>query len=209
MVYTSARHTIRTNTHIVTCGTTRLAASVCQPRHDQMEQGPIEPHAGRSTFLLNSGGAGGGYYRDLSRKAEWSHRVQNPLHPSILKGSVQNHWVSWDWSAKEGGNDGQGVARRARRYGGKREGSGQRWCCFTGARDMSPHRDTRTECFQTTYGVGGGGVAGMSLSCTLDAADAFPVGYGYLGSGRGCFGWGWGRLSPLRVNGAGWEGNRR
>ena len=36
--------------------------SVCQPRHDRMEQGPTEPHAGRSTFLLSSGGAGGGYY---------------------------------------------------------------------------------------------------------------------------------------------------
>ena len=36
----------------------RLANSVCQLRHDQMEQGPTEPHAGRSTFLLSSGGAG-------------------------------------------------------------------------------------------------------------------------------------------------------
>ena len=27
-----------------------------------MEQGPTEPHAGHSTFLLSSGGAGGGYY---------------------------------------------------------------------------------------------------------------------------------------------------
>ena len=27
-----------------------------------MEQGPTEPHAGRSTFLLSSGGAGGGCY---------------------------------------------------------------------------------------------------------------------------------------------------
>ena len=41
---------------------TRLATSTCQPRHDQMEQGPTEPHAGRSTFLLSFGGAGGGYY---------------------------------------------------------------------------------------------------------------------------------------------------
>ena len=41
---------------------TTLATSVCQLRHDQMEQGPTEPHAGRSTFLLSSGGAGGGYY---------------------------------------------------------------------------------------------------------------------------------------------------
>uniref|UniRef100_A0A7S4FU95 Uncharacterized protein n=1 Tax=Eutreptiella gymnastica TaxID=73025 RepID=A0A7S4FU95_9EUGL len=39
----------------------RLATSVCQLRHDQMEQGPTEPHAGRSTFL-SPGGAGGGYY---------------------------------------------------------------------------------------------------------------------------------------------------
>ena len=38
---------------------TRLATSVCQLRHDRMEQGPTEPHAGRSTFLLSSGGAGG------------------------------------------------------------------------------------------------------------------------------------------------------
>ena len=30
----------------------RLATSVCQLRHNQMEQGPTEPHAGRSTFLL-------------------------------------------------------------------------------------------------------------------------------------------------------------
>ena len=37
----------------------RLAASTCQLRHDQMEQGPTEPHAGRSTFLLIFGGAGG------------------------------------------------------------------------------------------------------------------------------------------------------
>ena len=41
---------------------TRLATSICQLRHDRMEQGPTEPHAGRSTFLLSSGGAGGGYY---------------------------------------------------------------------------------------------------------------------------------------------------
>ena len=40
----------------------RLATSVCQLRHDQMEQGHTEPHTGRSTFLLSSGGAGGGYY---------------------------------------------------------------------------------------------------------------------------------------------------
>ena len=38
---------------------TRLGTSVCQPRHDQMEQGPTEPQAGRSTFLLSSGSAGG------------------------------------------------------------------------------------------------------------------------------------------------------
>ena len=40
----------------------RLATSICQLRHDRMEQGPTESHAGRSTFLLSSGGAGGGYY---------------------------------------------------------------------------------------------------------------------------------------------------
>ena len=37
----------------------RLATSVCRLRHDRMEQGPTEPHAGRSTFLRSSGGAGG------------------------------------------------------------------------------------------------------------------------------------------------------
>ena len=40
----------------------RLATSICQLRYDPMEQGPTEPHAGRSTFLLSSGGVGGGYY---------------------------------------------------------------------------------------------------------------------------------------------------
>ena len=41
---------------------TRRATSVCRLRHDPMGQGPTEPHAGRSTFLLSCGGAGGGYY---------------------------------------------------------------------------------------------------------------------------------------------------
>ena len=36
----------------------RLATSVCRLRHYQMQQGPTEPHAGRNTFLLSSGGAG-------------------------------------------------------------------------------------------------------------------------------------------------------
>ena len=40
-------------------GTTRLATGVCRLRHDRMEHGPTEPRAGRSTFLLSSGGAGG------------------------------------------------------------------------------------------------------------------------------------------------------
>ena len=38
----------------------RIATSVCQLGHDQMEQGPTEPHIGRSMFLLGSGGAGVG-----------------------------------------------------------------------------------------------------------------------------------------------------
>ena len=41
---------------------TRLAACACERRRNQMEQGPTEPHTGRSTFLLSSGGAEGGYY---------------------------------------------------------------------------------------------------------------------------------------------------
>ena len=41
---------------------TRFATSVRRLRHDPMEQGPTEPHTGRSTFLLSSGGVGGGYY---------------------------------------------------------------------------------------------------------------------------------------------------
>ena len=40
----------------------RLGTSVCRLRHDQMDQGPAEPHAGRSTFLLSSGGRGGEHY---------------------------------------------------------------------------------------------------------------------------------------------------
>ena len=39
--------------------TLRFATSVCPLSRDQMEQAPTEPHAGRSTFLLSSGGAGG------------------------------------------------------------------------------------------------------------------------------------------------------
>ena len=39
-----------------------LATSVCQPRYDQMEQGPTEPQTGRGAFLLSSGGARGGDY---------------------------------------------------------------------------------------------------------------------------------------------------
>ena len=41
---------------------TKLATSVCGLRRDRMEQGPTGPRAGRSKFLLSSGGAGGGYY---------------------------------------------------------------------------------------------------------------------------------------------------
>ena len=41
---------------------TTLATSVCKLRHHRMEQRPTEPHTGHSTFLLSSGGAGGGYY---------------------------------------------------------------------------------------------------------------------------------------------------
>ena len=44
-------------------GCTRLATSVCRLRHDRMGQGPAQPHTGCSTFLLSSGGAGGGHYR--------------------------------------------------------------------------------------------------------------------------------------------------
>ena len=38
---------------------TGRATRVRRLRHDRMEQGPTEPHAGRSTFLLSSGGAEG------------------------------------------------------------------------------------------------------------------------------------------------------
>ena len=43
-------------------GRIRLATSVRQLRHDQMEQGPTEPRTGRGMFLLSFGGAGGEYY---------------------------------------------------------------------------------------------------------------------------------------------------
>ena len=39
----------------------RLATSVCQLRRDQIEPGRTESYTGRSTFLLSSGGAGGGH----------------------------------------------------------------------------------------------------------------------------------------------------
>ena len=41
------------------------ATSVGPLRHDPMQQGPTEPHAGRGA-LLSSGGAEGGYYRAAS-----------------------------------------------------------------------------------------------------------------------------------------------
>ena len=53
----------------------RLATSVCRLRHDRMGQGPTEPHAGRSTFLLSSGGAGG------AGITEWP-LVRGPVLPS-------------------------------------------------------------------------------------------------------------------------------
>ena len=52
----------RTDRQTASWAQIRLATSVCRPRPDPMEQGPTEPHAGRSTFLLSCGGAGGGYY---------------------------------------------------------------------------------------------------------------------------------------------------
>ena len=42
---------------------TRFATHVRRLRRDRTEQGPTEPHAGRGTFLLSFGGAGGGSYR--------------------------------------------------------------------------------------------------------------------------------------------------
>ena len=55
----SQKHTPFTLPHTFHIPQTRLTTSICQLRHDQMEQGPTEPHAGCSTFLLSSGGAGG------------------------------------------------------------------------------------------------------------------------------------------------------
>ena len=82
---------------------TRLATSVHQRRHNQMEQGPTEPHAGRSTFLLSSGGAGGGYYRvvietgPIPTENQFPCRtlvtclVGTPLDPPPPPPSGQNH----------------------------------------------------------------------------------------------------------------------
>ena len=42
--------------------TPQRTAGICRLRHDRMERGPTEPHTGRGTFLLSSGGVGGGYY---------------------------------------------------------------------------------------------------------------------------------------------------
>ena len=58
-----------------------LRPSVCQLRHDPMEQGPTEPHAGRSAFLPSSGGAGGAGITEwpLARHAATS-TGQTPMH---------------------------------------------------------------------------------------------------------------------------------
>ena len=46
----------------VTVESLGIIAETCRLRHHRMGQGPTEPHAGHSTFLLSSSGAGGGYY---------------------------------------------------------------------------------------------------------------------------------------------------
>ena len=71
---------------------TRLAASVCL-RHGQMEQGPTEPHAGRSTFLLSSGGAGGGYYCVAFDTGPIATKNQIPCQALVVRRVVtlQNH----------------------------------------------------------------------------------------------------------------------
>ena len=67
-VFFSATHTAFRGSHALPTGwlmvgvCIRLVTSVCQLRYDHMEQDPTEPRTGRSTFLLSSGGAGGGYY---------------------------------------------------------------------------------------------------------------------------------------------------
>ena len=60
---------------------TRPATSVCQLRHDRMEQGPTEPHAGRGTFLLSSGGAGG------AGITEWPWVWGRSLHSMVEQGT--------------------------------------------------------------------------------------------------------------------------
>ena len=56
----------------------RRATGVCQLRCDQMEQGPMEPHAGRSTFLLTPGGAGGGITEWPVIRGQWLLRTSLP-----------------------------------------------------------------------------------------------------------------------------------
>ena len=61
-------------------------------RHDLMEQGPTEPHAGRSTFLLSSGGAGG------AGITEW-RSIRGPTtteHPCVRRQKVAQFYKDLD-----------------------------------------------------------------------------------------------------------------
>ena len=121
----------------------RLATSVRQLRHDQMEQGPTELHAGRSTFLLSLGGAGwAGPYRVL----RWRGQCFFATH----------HWhvcFAWDlWGRTRGINvwaavarSGAGITlqkpRRAVKVGSGTESHAFHYCStlpFFGRRSASP-----------------------------------------------------------------------
>ena len=66
----------------------RRAASVCRPRHDRMEQGPTEPHTGRGTLLLSSGGAGGRVL--LSIFKDW-----DGMKPDVPPASASPDMIGW------------------------------------------------------------------------------------------------------------------
>ena len=62
-----------------------------------MEQGPTERNAGRSTFLLSSGGAGGGYYQVAVDTGPIAAEHQFPCRTLVARPVWSQAIVPWHW----------------------------------------------------------------------------------------------------------------
>ena len=73
-----------------------------------MEQGPAEPHAGRSTFLLSSGGAGGGNYYVAfdTGPIVTENRFPCQMLVACLEITTKPSWPGLRWGGGGGGGGG-------------------------------------------------------------------------------------------------------